>query len=112
MSLLTIIVLLIRFHALTCPFALLQLFLTSVGLFSFLSVEVINIRLFCPRFILIQFLLVPLDGTSIVQIGLGFPWPPKFLHLSSFTSVGAAFGFCNDLVLDAPTNFIPRFFLG
>ena len=77
----TIIALLIRFRALTCPFALLQLFLTSLGLVFPLFVEVIIIRFFYPRFILLQFLLVPLVGTSIVQIGLGFPWLPKFLHL-------------------------------
>ena len=65
----------------TCPFDLPQLFLTSLGLIFPLFVEVIIIRFFCPRFILLLFLLVPLVGTSIVQIGLGSPWPPKFLHL-------------------------------
>ena len=80
MSLLIIISLLIRFRALTCPFAVLQLFLTSLGLVFPLSLEVIIIRLFCPRFIPLLFLLVPLVGTLIVWIGLGFPWPPTFLH--------------------------------
>ena len=80
-SLHTIIILLIHFRTLTCPFALPQLFLTSLGLVFPLSVEAIIIHLFCQRFILFQFLLVPLVGTLVVQIGLGSPWLPKLLHL-------------------------------
>ena len=64
------------FSCIELSFALPQLFFTSPSL-------VILIRFFCPSLILLQFLLVPLVGTPIVQIGLGFPWPPKFVHLFS-----------------------------
>ena len=85
-----------------------MLSLISPGLVSPLSLEVIIIRFFFLRFIPLLFLLVPLVGTLIIRIGLGFPWTPKFLHLSFFASVDAGLGFFNDLILYVANNFIPR----
>ena len=83
--------------------------LILLGLVSPLSLEVIITRFFCLRFICLLFLLVPLVGTLIVRIELGFPWTPKFLppH-ASFTSVDAALEVFNGLILDAANNSIPR----
>ena len=85
----------------TCPFAHLQLSVISPGFIFPFSWEVMNVSFFCSRFTPLLFLLVPLIGTLIVRIGLGFPWPPKFLHLSSFAFVNAALGFFNKTILDA-----------
>ena len=84
-SLLTIIALLICFRVLSCSFALLHLFLTLRGIVFPLSVEVIIIRFFCHRFILLQI----------------------FTSISSFASVYDVLEFFNELFLDAANNFIP-----
>ena len=78
----TIIALLIRFRVLTCLLALPLLSLISPSLISLLSFEVTIIPFFCLKFITLIVIVVPLVGTLIERIGLCFPWPRKFLHLS------------------------------